>query len=486
MGDPPLINPQLSDTGRDSEIDSGGGRGGGGGAEGGGGGGGGSGGGSSDVGPSGKGPSGKGPSGKGPSGGGPSGSRPSGSGPSGAGGTGGSGTGRGGPSHVPDPARVPAPTPVPVLVPPPVSVVLVTPRPKPPPSELICTVGSFALFPYMYPPDDLCNYVFYTDVVVVKNSLYGIEADASWKQFKKHMKTYTVTQGGISFDVRYLVPQKMDHKVLQRELTNLAADNIKHYGVLKLLGRLTTLDTYMSNAIRVLEILRASQTINARIVMAIGLYDYAEPNAWERYRSEITKAVEQTKADTVIAISSTGWIENVKKCFSAPTSMFDYKRLTDPQRTAAMSYPDLNTQGYLATLRYTKNTTRLGLSLEMGTLLYVLNGTKSDIDKRAYHQCKNFYLTQLDTVDCQGYTVSTLLPGGMKIGSPQTRNDILLSWEDEDSLTDKLDALKKSGKFREGWSWLLYNVHLGDISKRCSVDPFERVQFLKDRLIAPD
>ncbi|XP_075554010.1 uncharacterized protein LOC142587020 [Dermacentor variabilis] len=167
--------------------------------------------------------------------------------------------------------------------------------------------------------------------------------------------------------------------------------------------------------------------------------------------------------------------------------MFDYKRLVEPQRTAAMSYPDLNTQAYLATLRYTKNITRLGISVEMGTLLYVLNGTTGSVDKRAYRQCTNFYLTQSDTVvDCHGHTDSILLPGGMKIGSPLTRSDILLAWEDEDSLTDKLDALKKSSKLREGWSWLLYNVHLGDISRRCSADPFERVQFLKDRLIASD
>ncbi|XP_075556720.1 uncharacterized protein LOC142588785 [Dermacentor variabilis] len=315
-----LLGDDMSDTGRDSEIDSGGGVGGGRGGEGEGGGGGPSGGapsgdgssgggpsggapsgdGSSGGGPSGGGPSGKGPSGGGPSGGGPSGSRPrgkvpSGSGPSGGGGTGGSGTGRGvsvPPSPVADPARVPAPTPVPVIVPPPVSVVLVTPAPKPPPSELICTVGSFAILRSMYPPDDLCNYMFYTDVVVVNGSLHGIEVDASWKQFKKYMKTYTVTQGGISFDTRYLDPKRMNDRVLQQELTNLAADNIKNYGVLKLLARLTNLDIYMSNAIRVLEILRATQRTNGKIVLAIGLYDYAEPKAGDRYRSVIKNAVE--------------------------------------------------------------------------------------------------------------------------------------------------------------------------------------------------
>ncbi|XP_075556718.1 uncharacterized protein LOC142588784 [Dermacentor variabilis] len=195
----------------------------------------------------------------------------------------------------------------------------------------------------MFPPDDLCNYVFYTDVVVVNGSLHGVEADASWNQFKAYMKTYTKTQGGISFDARYVDQNKLNDQNVEQQLTNLAADNIKHYGLLKVLGRLDKIDGYMSNAIRALVKLKTTQGSDnsRRLVLAIGLYDYAEPNAGDRYRSVIKKAVEHTVADTVIAISSTGWIENEEKCLSAPTSVFDNKRLTDPQRTAAKSYPDL-------------------------------------------------------------------------------------------------------------------------------------------------
>nr|XP_054928491.1 uncharacterized protein LOC129385652 isoform X1 [Dermacentor andersoni] len=405
--------------------------------------------------------------------GGEGGGRTSGSGPSvEVGGTGGSRS------------SVPNRKPGDVLVPPPVSIVLVTPRPKPSPAELICTVGSFAIFPYMFPPDDLCNYVFYTNVVVVKNSLHGVETDASWNQFKTYMKTYTMTQAGISFETRYLDPNTLNDHNVQQELTNLAADNIKHYGFLKVLARLNKLDGYMSIVVRALEKLKMTQGADTsrRLVLAIGFYDYAEPNAWERYRSVIQEAVEQTAADTVIAISSTGWIENQQKCFSAPTSVFDNKRLTDPQRTAAKSYPDINTHADLVNFMYTKKKTRLGLSLEMGTLVYVLSGNVTDIDKRVYQPCKNFYLAQSDAVDCQGPTTSMLLPGGMRIGSLNTDDSILFSWEDDESFKDKLEALKTSGKFREGWSWLLYNVHLVDFTGKCSVDPFVRVQFFKQRL----
>ncbi|XP_049527440.1 uncharacterized protein LOC125947120 [Dermacentor silvarum] len=179
-----------------------------------------------------------------------------------------------------------------------------------PPNEFICTVGAFALFDNMYPPDGLCNYLFYAHALVSNGSVLAVEVDASWQQFKAHVKTYTMTQGGISFDAR------------------------------------------------------------------------------------------KTMADTVIAISSTGWIENEQNCYSAPTSVLDSMRLQDPARTIAKSYPDLKTHAALvaANVMYNKNTTRLGLSLEMGTLLYVLNATEMNIKKKSYRPCKQFYLTQADTV----------------------------------------------------------------------------------------
>lgn len=362
---------------------------------------------------------------------------------------------------------------------------MMTPRAKSRPAELICTVGSFAVFDNMYPPDDLCNLVFYTDVVVINGSLSGLQVDASWLQFKKHMSSYSVTEGGISFDARYLDPPLIDNQGLQQELTNLALANIKHYGALKILGRVNALDTYTSNVIVAFHKLKGTQGTDGsrRFIMAVGLYDYAEPNAWDRYRSKFTQLIENTVADTVIAISSTGWIENEATCAAAPTSVLDSKRLNDPQRTTAKSYPDLHTHAALVIAKYTRNTTRLGLSLEMGTLLYVLNETTTDINKKAYLKCKQFYLTQSDTVDCQGLTTTSLLPGGMKFGSPVTHESVVLSWEDEESLTEKLDGLKSSANLPPGMSWLLYDVHLGDLSFRCLSDPFERVHFLKDRLI---
>ncbi|KAH7942146.1 hypothetical protein HPB49_021245 [Dermacentor silvarum] len=357
----------------------------------------------------------------------------------------------------------------------------------PPPNEFICTVGAFALFDNMYPPDGLCNYLFYAHALVSNGSVLAVEVDASWQQFKAHVKTYTMTQGGISFDARYIQPQAFDNQNTKNALNNLAAHNIMHYGILNIVRRLKDFDTYVDKAKQAIQKLKAIQGTDAsrRLIMAIGLHDYNEPNAWERYRAAFRTAVEKTMADTVIAISSTGWIENEQNCYSAPTSVLDSMRLQDPARTIAKSYPDLKTHAALvaANVMYNKNTTRLGLSLEMGTLLYVLNATEMNIKKKSYRPCKQFYLTQADTVDCQGLTDSELLAGGMRYGSPLTAANMVLSWEDEDSLQEKLNGLKTSINLRPGLSWLLYDVHLGDLSSRCSTDAFERVQLVKDNLV---
>ncbi|KAL1476799.1 hypothetical protein MTO96_036241, partial [Rhipicephalus appendiculatus] len=46
-----------------------------------------------------------------------------------------------------------------------------------------------------------------------------------------------------------------------------------------------------------------------------------------------------------------------------------------------------------------------------------------------------------------------------------------------------VDGLKSSVILRSGLSWLLFNVHLGDFSGKCMANPFQRVEFLKKRLV---
>lgn len=370
----------------------------------------------------------------------------------------------------------------------PISVIMVTPQPHLMPDELICTVGTFALFSNMYPPDGLCDYLYYTHVVLYnKSQLAGIEVSLSWKMFQAQIKSRSKTAGGVSFDARYVSPMPFDDQGLKSTLKALASANIANYGVLNLITRVKDFDKTMDKAKGAMEKLKSIQGNDAkrRTIIALGMFDYNEPNAWVKYKEEFRKVVEESMADTVIAISSTGMVENRKNCYSAPTSVLDSSKLMEPSRTKAKSYPDLKTHSTLvaANVMYNKNTTRVGLSWEMGTLMYLMNKSSSDFSEKAYFKCNRFQLTQRDVVDCQGGLFdSDLLTGGMKYGYVFNAPDTAFSWEDEESIKEKLDGLKASSNLRGGLSWLLYDVHLGDYSGNCEDEDFKSVKFFKEHL----
>ncbi|XP_075722271.1 uncharacterized protein LOC142765357 [Rhipicephalus microplus] len=337
----------------------------------------------------------------------------------------------------------------------------------------------------MYPPDGLCNYLFYTHVIVFnKTELAGVEVNASWTLFKKQIAARTKTAGGASFDAKYVTAQAFDDQGLKKHLAKLASANVKNYGILNMVTSVKNWDDFMNRARGTIAKLKAIQGNDSKrkIVMAIGLFDYNEPNAWDKYRKGFQDAVESTMADTVIAISSMSMMETSETCYAAPTSVLDSSRLQDPARTIAKSYPDLKTHAALisANTMYNKNGTRLGLSFEMGTLYYKLNETTDSLENRPYHPCERFYLTSIDVVDCIGglYDID-LLPGGMKFGSPFVGPDVVVTWEDEESLKYKFYGLQNSTNLREGLSWLLYDVNFGDFSKNCNDNPFTPIEIMK-------
>ncbi|XP_077523516.1 uncharacterized protein LOC144134482 [Amblyomma americanum] len=102
--------------------------------------------------------------------------------------------------------------------------------------ELVCTVGFSTVEASMYPPDRFCDYLYYTNVVIVGDSLQGAEEQTSWKMFQEQAKTYSRVELGVAFHFRYIITQKLD--AARNALDTLARNNIKHYGVLNIIGRL--------------------------------------------------------------------------------------------------------------------------------------------------------------------------------------------------------------------------------------------------------
>ncbi|XP_077523408.1 uncharacterized protein LOC144134352 [Amblyomma americanum] len=159
--------------------------------------------------------------------------------------------------------------------------------------ELVCTVGWRAVIPFMIPPDGLCHFLYYVDVVVVYTRVHGIHNEISWKVFQAEIKKQSKTQGGLSFDIRYVDVPLLNNQNVIKALNALASSNMKNYGLLTVVATQSSkLAGLVTKAKNVLEKLKSMQgnDKNRKTIIALGLYDFT--NAWSTYQAQFKLAVE--------------------------------------------------------------------------------------------------------------------------------------------------------------------------------------------------
>ncbi|KAL1481458.1 hypothetical protein MTO96_015609 [Rhipicephalus appendiculatus] len=382
--------------------------------------------------------------------------------------------------------------PVTPPVKPPVTPPQTVPPTEPPKfsvTELVCTVGTFAVIPAVIPPDGLCTYIFYCDVVPVGGALYGIETNSSLKVFEEQIQKHAATQGGLSFDVRYVFPENFDNAKLREELETLSQQNVKHYGFLNMVTDATHVAADVERARLVIDRFKELQGNDAtrKTMIAMGLSDYSEPDAWNLYSTQFRIAIEKTKADTVFALSSMGSQQSGDNCIAVPPAVFDAARLPDVADAQSAAFPSLKRQATLvsADVQYGRSNIKLGLSFEMGTMVYQFETVQEHPDKSVYAKCTVGYVTNADVVDCETEGLTEQIPAGLFIGVLKDDLKVVFMWDNEVTFSTKLDDLRKLSKLRSGMSLLLHNSHLGDFSGTCMKDPFERIQSIKKHLGIP-
>ncbi|XP_070381090.1 uncharacterized protein [Dermacentor albipictus] len=270
-------------------------------------------------------------------------------------------------------------------------------------TELVCTVSGYWLF--MFPPDGLCHYLFYWDVVVFRKTIQDVDGSHYWEKFKDKTARLKKTSGGISFDSR------------------------------------------------------------------------------------------TSKADTVIAISSVGWLYNSSRCELTPPSVWDTSALPGLASTLGRRYPDLRRHAALMS-KHQSNfdlKVKMGLSFELSTLAYTVFQHWQALNVAMIHsECYSLSTASFAFVPCKNTLRSTrgLVHPDVSIAILDDAPRILL-FEDEDTLQKKCrDLLKPSTDLRPNMVMLLFNVHLGGISdlNHCGssdplrADPFWRVRVVKKTL----
>ncbi|XP_075730752.1 uncharacterized protein LOC142774249 [Rhipicephalus microplus] len=346
----------------------------------------------------------------------------------------------------------------------------------------------------MVPPDGLCNYIYYTSVVVSKGNIYAIEGTRSWNVFQNALSTFKKTSGGIGFDVRYVTVQDLDATLDSKWLKNLTSRNVKHYGVLNVLETSAKVKGVFGKAKDLLKQMKTLQGSdgNRRTLIAMGIYNYHEKDAWSNLQEMFTEAVEQSVADTVIAYSSVGWIQSESECLSVPPSVWDKSVFLEDSAKNADRVPDIQTVvGMMKKDRKIKEGIRIGFSFELATLAYIL--LKLDAAnpyKNINAPCSRMFLTDLSQLECRAGNALDWIHI-THVGS----STAILMADDAFSLEKKCEELSKSStSLRQDVSVLLLNAHLGDFSKngKCSKekhedrkDPFYRIRAVKTKLKIP-
>ncbi|KAL1435020.1 hypothetical protein MTO96_001569 [Rhipicephalus appendiculatus] len=362
--------------------------------------------------------------------------------------------------------------PSPTTVRPPATTPPVVTTPWPEAKEMVCTVGHTAVVEAMYPPEKICQYLYYTDVVVVDGKIEASLEQNSWKLFQTKAPKFNELKPGVAFDHRYITPDLVTDVIV--DLVALAEGNIRSYGLLNIIRKPTELHQVMRSMKPVVDALKDFQGNfpDTMTIIAIGSYDYSPAGFMDEYKNIVEEVVNTFKADVVIAISSVGSMEDDDNCYAAPPNVLS-SNLT--------RFPSLESHWHFlkASTTYSNARTIVGLSYEMATLMYVLKKDVTSVANAIYERCTGIALTSRDAVCGQR---TTLDMEAQYIDKPymifgtfvrnSSRRNVAFS-EYFLSAREKFDQARRNfGRIRRRAAFVLFNVHLVDVRKKCGEDAF--------------
>ncbi|XP_075728469.1 uncharacterized protein LOC142769264 [Rhipicephalus microplus] len=320
----------------------------------------------------------------------------------------------------------------------------------------------------MYPDDEYCDYLFYTNVIASNGSIQVAKDPVSWDVFQRRSPKYKRTQLGISFDFENVTPYGVD--AASGDLDSLREQGIRHYGLLTVLSYQKDFQDTLRSTKGVLEKLKKIQGEDrtAMVALAIGCYDFGRI-----YRTNIkqgfTDAVNYFKADIVILMGSQGWVGPQGACIAAPPNA-----ITSPE----LRYFDLGYYWYAVSLGSTflKPLIITGLSFEMSALQYVMKNKIKSLNESLYKPCLSVKRQRqalcAQTSDSGSTTVYLGSPM-FTYGIISNSSKVLTMGELNDTLALKFAyATRTFGELRARTAWLLYNVHNLGIGNQCGDRPF--------------
>ncbi|XP_075554177.1 uncharacterized protein LOC142587180 [Dermacentor variabilis] len=324
----------------------------------------------------------------------------------------------------------------------------------------------------MYPPDRMCTYLYYTHVVIQGKNIYGAKVQSSWLSYKFRAFKYRSVKRGVSFDHRYITAAKI--KIAASALASLSDYNIQHFGVLNVIGKAGNILKAVGSMQPVFDEIKKHLN-GSHNVIAIGVRDYSRPSMVS-FEQAVKHVVNSFAVDTVIAIASVSSAESRESCRAVPPNIL--------QSSADEKNPSLAKLWYLLKRNATdKQTTTLGLSFEMGTLIYELTSDHNDLASAVNAECNGTALTSREAL-CGAASVvdkgkQTLAAPYLTYGgfpTPGNKRRVVFTDYLHTATARFLNVSGGTGSnnLRSRLAWMLFNVHLGDTAKRCGgILPFE-------------
>ncbi|KAH8027706.1 hypothetical protein HPB51_007256 [Rhipicephalus microplus] len=339
-------------------------------------------------------------------------------------------------------------------------------------TELICTVGDTAVERKMFPPDGLCHYLYYTHVFVAtivddrpvtSHYVRATRITASFDAFKDALKRYKKTEGGLSFDIK---KANEDHNIVksgrEREpcVKKVAADTV----------------VIVNQAFKELQ----GKDKRKRTVVAISAILYDDDGKWNALKDAIKTATqEKSNIDTVIIISSfNSWLADMKDCKSVPPNIID----------GVSGFPYLAQNMEVVNKAneavYGKQDVVVGLSLEMGAMMYTYHSAQNDpLRSYAFKECKTATLMPLDMA-CSSKEREKVMDVNVAFG--EGTKEVVLFFDDSATLKEKIEYVKET-QLRRNFAWLYFDVHMTDFRNQCGFkNPFQLIQTLRSEFEIKD
>ncbi|XP_077536858.1 uncharacterized protein LOC144149199 [Haemaphysalis longicornis] len=133
-----------------------------------------------------------------------------------------------------------------------------------------------------------------------------------------------------------------------------------------------------------------------------------------------------------------------------------------------------------ASFQYKKSTAVVGLSLEMGVMTYLLKHNSGGAHDIAYKPCLNAGPLSDASMVCPYDTPQAKVESSATVAGyvMRTSQAHVFLGDTVKTIEDKVEYVKAL-RLRNRFSWLLFNVHLTDLSYTCFHEHFERVSKLK-------